>query len=55
METPDTSLVRRNQEEGGGRKEGEVVWRPLTSLWSGETKKKKGGAGEGKREGWEGG
>ena len=45
METPDTSLVRRNQEEGGRRERGKVVWRPLTRLWSGETKKgpEKGG------------
>ena len=56
VETPDTSLVRRNQGEGGRRKKGKVVWRPLTRLWSGETKKgEKGGAEEWKREGCEGG
>lgn len=43
METTDTSLVRSNQreEEKEGRKK--VVWRPLTRLWSGETKGKRGG------------
>ena len=43
VETPDTSLVRRNQIKQRGEK-GELlqkrgeVWRPLTRLWSEETK-----------------
>ena len=41
VETPDTSLVRRNQINKGRekeRKQGGGVWKPLTRLWSEETK-----------------
>ena len=51
VETPDTSLVRRNQKRGGRKEKKEEVWRPLTRLWSEETKRnrRKEGADRRKR------
>ena len=54
VETPDTSLVRSNQKRGG-RVVREVVWRPLTRLWSGETKRNRRRKGADKRMRREGG
>ena len=52
VETPDTSLVRRNQftKRGRGGNEGEV-WRPLTRLWSEETKRNRRGRCRGDEKG----